>query len=103
MGFEGPEKTIEIDFQPSRGPAAGLRLLTRETLDALCEAARCTILNHESNEHFDSYVLSESSMFVYPRKFIMKTCGTTTLLRCIPLLLKKAEVRRNGQSTANAI
>ncbi|XP_052244521.1 S-adenosylmethionine decarboxylase proenzyme 1-like isoform X2 [Dreissena polymorpha] len=36
----------------------------------------------------DAYVLSESSMFITERRFILKTCGTTTLLNAIQPLLK---------------
>lgn len=86
--FEGVEKVLEIDFVPGVGPARGLRELTRENLDALCTAARCTIIATMSNEHLDSYVLSESSLFVYPHKMILKTCGTTTLLMAVPPLLE---------------
>lgn len=65
----------------------GLRRLTRVDLDRICERARCTILSSVSNRFVDAYVLSESSLFIYPQMLVLKTCGTTTLLRCIGILI----------------
>eukprot|EP00245_Coleochaete_scutata_P010262 TRINITY_DN3568_c0_g1_i1.p1 TRINITY_DN3568_c0_g1~~TRINITY_DN3568_c0_g1_i1.p1 ORF type:complete len:857 (-),score=197.68 TRINITY_DN3568_c0_g1_i1:551-3121(-) len=93
-GFEGFEKRLEVEFFPRPSSAdpngKGLRALSRESLDALTRRAECTIVSQLSNGEFDSYVLSESSLFVYPNKVVIKTCGTTHLLRCIPLLLELA-------------
>jgi S-adenosylmethionine decarboxylase len=91
-GFEGPEKVLEIDFAPGHGPARGLREITRAQWDVILTEARCTILNSLSNDKLDSYVLSESSLFVYPLKMMLKTCGTTTLLRAVGPLLEVTEV-----------
>jgi len=57
----------------------------------MCVHAKCNILHHTANEHFDSFVLSESSLFVYPTKVMIKTCGTTTLLNAIPKILEYAQ------------
>ena len=89
--FEGSEKRIEVDFRP--GPSsspAGLRALPRAALDALMEQAACCIVSARHNAHFDAYVLSESSFFVYPDKAVLKTCGTTKLLAAVAPLLELA-------------
>ena len=88
-GFEGSEKKLVVDFCCSRGPA-NLRLMPRAEIDAFLSAAKCTIISQTSSDAFDSYVLSESSLFVYPGQVIVKTCGTTSLLYCLPLLLASA-------------
>ena len=85
--FEGPEKTMEIIFRNGVGISNGLRSLKRKQLDRICAAAKCTIMSKISNNHVDAYVLSESSLFVYSHRLVMKTCGTTTLLRCIGTIL----------------
>ena len=75
----------------SEGPTLkGLRALPLEVLQAICGRARCTIISKMGNDHLDAYVLSESSLFVYPYMLVLKTCGTTTLLRCIKLLISEA-------------
>jgi S-adenosylmethionine decarboxylase len=96
IGFEGFEKRLEIEFFASsfytESKGRGLRALTRAQLDEMLKAAKCTVVSELSNEHFDSYVLSESSLFVYPFKIILKTCGTTKLLLSIPLILSNASI-----------
>ncbi|KAK2983926.1 hypothetical protein RJ640_017847, partial [Escallonia rubra] len=94
IGFEGYEKRLEISFfEPSifsDPEGKGLRTLSKAQLDEILGPAECTIVSSLSNEHVDSYVLSESSLFVYPYKIIIKTCGTTKLLKSIPPILKLA-------------
>ncbi|XP_073112878.1 S-adenosylmethionine decarboxylase proenzyme [Elaeis guineensis] len=95
IGFEGYEKRLEITF--SEAPlfvdphGLGLRALTCTQIDSILEPAQCTIVAQLSNKDFDSYVLSESSLFVYPYKIILKTCGTTKLLLSIPKILDLAK------------
>lgn len=87
-GFEGVEKVVEIDFAPGMGPARGLQEISRADWDLVLSDAKCTILDTLSNAGVVSYVLSESSLFVYPLKLVIKTCGTTTLLAALPRLLE---------------
>jgi len=86
--FEGSEKRISLSFSPLAGapapPAAGLRALTRSQLDAILELAECEIVSARNGVSFDAYVLSESSLFVYPDRMVLKTCGTTRLLEAVP-------------------
>ncbi|KAJ4825146.1 hypothetical protein Tsubulata_008682 [Turnera subulata] len=95
IGFEGFEKRLEVAFhEPSffADPTGkGLRSLSKAELDEILTPAECTIVDSLSNELVDSYVLSESSLFVYPYKVIIKTCGTTKLLLSIPAILKLAD------------
>lgn len=95
IGFEGYEKRLEIAFfEPSifvDPEGKGLRCLSKSQLDEILGPAECTIVSSLSNDHVDSYVLSESSLFVYPYKIIIKTCGTTKLLFSIAPILKMAE------------
>ena len=88
--FEGPEKTLEVQFTPTTPTTLGLRSLSRKILDKICLRARCTIISKVSNAYLDAYVLSESSLFIYPFMLVLKTCGTTTLLRCVKTLLQFA-------------
>jgi S-adenosylmethionine decarboxylase len=81
-------------FQRNLKTPLGLREIGRQgnsRWQELLDHAKCTIIGSSNNEHFDSYVLSESSLFVYPQKFLIKTCGTTTLLKVIPKLLEYAQ------------
>ena len=89
--FEGSEKRLELTFElGDAAPARGLRALPRDQLDAICTAAHCCIVSVCANEDVDAYVLSESSLFVFPTKLVMKTCGTTRLLDAVPLILELA-------------
>jgi len=87
--FEGPEKKLEVFFDlPPR--AAGFRSFDASVWSDVLTAAKCTILHTQPSEAFDAYLLSESSLFVYPSRVILKTCGTTTLLLVLPKLLELA-------------
>ncbi|GAA5844121.1 hypothetical protein JCM11251_001825 [Rhodosporidiobolus azoricus] len=105
--FEGPEKLLEIWFAPSEEDVVkrnlpikggrkgkerwtGLRQVEKSVWDSMLDEVCCKVLSVIEGEETDAYLLSESSMFVWPHKLILKTCGTTTLLLGIPTLLRIA-------------
>lgn len=89
--FEGVEKLLEIWFEPNpSNKNADLRKIPRSMWDALLKTVRCEIISFTRNEQIDAYVLSESSMFVSKRRWILKTCGTTTPLQCLEPMLRLA-------------
>lgn len=90
-GFEGFEKRVELRFSgddPAGGK--GLRRLDFFLLEKVLHAVQCSVVSAVGNKFFDSYVLSESSLFVYPTKIIIKTCGTTQLLKSVRPLVDHA-------------
>lgn len=91
-GFEGPEKLVEIWFKKksTNGPPHTLRNVSRDVWEQMLQIVQCQILSVITNDYADAYLLSESSMFVYSNRLILKTCGTTTLLHSVPQILKIA-------------
>ncbi|MEJ1286716.1 S-adenosylmethionine decarboxylase 2 [Cricetulus griseus] len=62
----------------------------RSEWDVLLKDVQCSIISVTKTDKQEAYVLSESSMFVSKRRFILKTCGTTLLLKALVPLLKLA-------------
>lgn len=89
--FEGCEKKITLIFSPSVKSSGSLRDIPKNAWDRILELAQCRILSSVSNDYVDAYLLSESSLFVYDLKVIVKTCGTTTVLATIPEILWHAQ------------
>lgn len=58
----------------------------------MLDLVNCKVLSVVESEDVDAYLLSESSMFVFPHKVVLKTCGTTTLLCGLPRMLEIASV-----------
>ncbi|KAF2245962.1 S-adenosylmethionine decarboxylase [Trematosphaeria pertusa] len=94
--FEGPEKLLEVWFSssatdlPGRAGPRGLKAVPADTWKEMLDLVNCKVLSVIESEHVDAYLLSESSMFVFPHKVVLKTCGTTTLLWGLPRLLEIA-------------
>ncbi|ORY79069.1 S-adenosylmethionine decarboxylase [Protomyces lactucae-debilis] len=92
-GFEGPEKLLEVwfcaspDDLPSACKPQGLKVVPRDVWETMLDQVQCKVLSVINAIDIDAYLLSESSMFVFPHKLILKTCGTTTLLAGLQALL----------------
>ena len=85
QGFEGPEKNLQVIFNKlyyDTGTRT-LRSVNQERWIEMLEYAKCKILSKLENEKCISYILSESSLFVYDDRIILKTCGTTPLLNAL--------------------
>ncbi len=87
--FEGPEKLLEIWFTPWTNSINNrtLRDIPLVDIEKLLNVVHCEILSKISTPICDAYLLSESSLFVFPYKLILKTCGTTTTLLCLDTLV----------------
>lgn len=86
MQFEGTEKKFELTVGDA-GP--GLRALGDAYWAGIVELADAQVLSKISNDSCDAYLLSESSLFVWDRKVLMITCGTTRLPRAATALLQQ--------------
>lgn len=93
--FEGPEKKLFVTFTPQ---SPGLRSMSFSDLNRILSAASCSVISVVRNEHIDSYLLSESSLFIGDNSIMIKTCGTTTLLLALPVIM--AIAARNHQYPA---
>ncbi|KAJ8315685.1 hypothetical protein KUTeg_007835 [Tegillarca granosa] len=87
--FEGTEKLLEVWFTSGEGDdSLDLRTIERSEWESLLRVVKCEIISKSADEDMDAYVLSESSMFVTKNRFILKTCGRTTLLLAIEPLIR---------------
>ncbi len=83
QGFEGPEKNLQVIFNKFYYDTGTLRSISQERWQEMLNYAKCKIISSISNEKWIAYILSESSLFVYDDRIILKTCGTTPLLNAL--------------------
>ncbi len=91
--FEGTEKLLEIWFTKSNSKCTienDLRNIPRECIDYILNLVNCKILSSTRTRDLDSYVLSESSLFINKQRLLIKTCGTTTLLESVQPIVEAA-------------
>ena len=86
--FEGPEKKLELAVVDGHPP---LRGLGDSFWQSVVEVAGARVLSRRSNDYFDAYLLSESSLFVYDNFVTMITCGQTELVNSVRRILDEVE------------
>jgi len=84
--FEGTEKRIELDFAGT----GDLRNVQRSGWEEVVKLSATQILHQKDTEAFRSFLLSESSLIVYPGKAVLKTCGRTVPICSVARLLELA-------------
>jgi S-adenosylmethionine decarboxylase len=90
--FEGVEKLLEIWFTDNgSSPNATLRTIERKSFEKMVFKIGISILSVKKLDAIDAYVLSESSMFVMDRHIVIKTCGSSRLLKLLGTIMKLAE------------
>jgi len=65
-------------------------IFCRELIEEVLNLVNCKVLTYAQSATTDTYVLSESSMFIFQTHFILKTCGETTLLHAVQPMLELA-------------
>ena len=90
--FEGAEKRLSLKFSGNSDHRASpsLRTISFQTWKHVLNIVKCRILSITRGQHFDAYLLSESSMFVHQDHIMIKTCGATTLLHCLTMMIQIA-------------
>lgn len=83
--FEGPEKKVELTVVDEH---RSLRSYGRRFWDEVVSAAEAQVISVRSNDTFDAYLLSESSLFVYDSFVTMITCGRTRLVDAVIRILE---------------
>jgi S-adenosylmethionine decarboxylase len=64
--------------------------LNRDIVEEVLNLVNCKVLQYAQSATTDTYVLSESSMFIFRTHFVLKTCGETTLLHAVQPILELA-------------
>ena len=83
--FEGSEKKLELLFSPY---SPSLRERPLKFWKSLVQSCGADIISHSEFPKVQSYLLSESSLFVWDHRLILITCGKTVLSQALIKILK---------------
>lgn len=83
--FEGSEKKLEIIFSSNSPSLFKQKLVLWKKLVQSCGAE---IISHTKYPKIHSFILSESSLFIWDHRLVLITCGKTTLFQSLIKILK---------------
>ncbi len=89
MLFEGAEKKLEITTMPGTNLCA---LLPQASVKDLVALAGAKILSTLAQPEAQAYLLSESSLFVWPSRLLVIICGRTKMVPLVKGVVKKIGV-----------
>lgn len=85
--FEGVEKRLVVHFKPNKLTCTPYEFTTSEW-QSILDYAHCEIVSERHLEDTKVYLLSESTLTVWPHGFLLKTCGRTTPFLVLDVLAK---------------
>ena len=109
--FHGNDHLLRVKRKPRNWHRSSLFFIARDIIEEVLNLVNCKVLQYAQSATTDTYVLSESSMFIFRTHFVLKTCGETTLLHAVQPVLALAseycgfdavDVRDDWQWTLNS-
>ena len=82
--FDGPEKKLDIFLLP---PRPDLSDCPDSLWEHIVNASNARIVSKITSGKTVAYILSESSLFIWPTRILMMTCGNSNPIRALPELL----------------
>lgn len=85
MFFEGSEKKVEVVVNSE----VNLLSFDQSFWEELVLNSKALILSKIENSKTKAFLLSESSLFVWQDRFVLITCGQTTLVKAVEFFISK--------------
>lgn len=85
--FEGSEKKVQIIVNESK--LSLLKDIADSFWHELVQSSGAKVLSTIENKVCKAFLLSESSLFIWPNKLLLITCGTTQLVKSIEFFISE--------------
>ena len=93
--FEGSEKKLEVGLSP-QGREVNFLQLDDTFWQNMVSHCGAEILSKIENSSLRAFLLSESSLFIWPRQLLMITCGRTNLVKSATYLMNHLGLEQLG-------